>query len=366
VVHPRATRRPVAANVENTRGSLNDAAGLDVGHRGATTCPAVPSTALNPAEGHGNGAALPERETGSYESARITWIAREDGRERPIPVGAVSARSGSAWAGIRVEETHSAPGELPEGYLPAHVVVLNREPLRSETWWIGDRDRNEITICPNRATVFPAGAPYVTRWRDPADNVMVEISPQLVASVATEGEATEGAQLRPALAADDAFLTHVVLALREAVRGDHPGGPLYGETLGTALAVHLLSRYGVSGPKLGEPRGGLCARDFRRITAYVDEHLGDAITLRALAGVAGMSVYHFARMFKARAGVSPYRYIVRRRVDRAKALLQGTTLPVGDVGMRCGFSHPSHFTSTFQRVLGTTPRRYRQVAASER
>ena len=65
-------------------------------------------------------------------------------------------------------------------------------------------------------------------------------------------------------------------------------------------------------------------------------------------------------------GVAPHQYVLRRRLERAKELRRATTLPVGEVAMRCRFSHASHFASAFQRVLGTTPSTWlRSVSAAQ-
>ncbi len=303
---------------------------------------------------------------GSLTEERIAWVSKEDGRERPIPVGAVAAHAGSRSAGLQVEVMRADPGELPEGLVPTHVVVVNlQRAIRTETWWIGERRRAETSVPPNGTSVFPADAPYVTRWRDRLDTVMAAISPRLVASLAEEDGAGPP-QLRPDLGSDDGLLAHIVLGLAELARRGEPPGSLEEQTLSAALAAHLLRRYGTGRPHDAGRSGGLSSRQLGRILAYVDDHLGEPMTLPDLAGVVGMSVFHLARSFKTRTGVAPHRYVLRRRLERAKELLQGTALPVGEVAMRCGFSHASHFTSTFQRVLGTTPSRWRRIATGVR
>ncbi len=311
-------------------------------------------------------AELRDAEIAACAEERIAWSSQQDGRERPIPVGAVAAQAGSRSAGLRVEVTNSEPGELPEGHVPRHVVVLNlRRTIRTDTWWVGERRRGEISVPPDRASVFPAGAPYVTRWREPLDSVLVELSPRLVDALAGE-DATARHPLRPELGADDPLLAHVVLELAALARAGEPPGSLHEQTLAAALAAHLLRRYGGATGTDAPRAGGLSPRQLRQITLYVDDHLAEPMTLHELAAALGMSVFHLARSFKASTGVAPHQYVLRRRLERAKELLHGTALPVGEVAMRCGFSHASHFTSTFQRVLGTTPSRWRQLATGGR
>jgi AraC family transcriptional regulator len=81
--------------------------------------------------------------------------------------------------------------------------------------------------------------------------------------------------------------------------------------------------------------------------------------LEELARVAGISRFHFAREFKRMTGVPPHQYLVKLRIQRAKSLLEGTTMPLSEVGLQSGFSHQSHFSRLFRRFTGTTPQSYR-------
>jgi AraC family transcriptional regulator len=72
-----------------------------------------------------------------------------------------------------------------------------------------------------------------------------------------------------------------------------------------------------------------------------------------------MSNFHFAREFKRTTGTTPHQYLIKFRVERAKALLAEAQLPLTEVGLQSGFSHQSHFTRLFRRFTGTTPHSYR-------
>jgi AraC family transcriptional regulator len=80
---------------------------------------------------------------------------------------------------------------------------------------------------------------------------------------------------------------------------------------------------------------------------------------QACAAVVQLSVYHFARQFKAATGLPPHQYVIARRVERAKQLLQaGTDLSLADVALRAGFSDQSQFSHHFKRLVGVTPGRF--------
>jgi AraC-like DNA-binding protein len=106
-------------------------------------------------------------------------------------------------------------------------------------------------------------------------------------------------------------------------------------------------------------RGGLPPAAMRRIQEYVDAHVSENVDLAVLAGIAGLSVFHFAREFKRTAGVTPHYYLLKTRVDRAKNLLSRTDLSLSEIALAAGFSDQSHFTRRFRQILGTTPREFR-------
>ena len=93
--------------------------------------------------------------------------------------------------------------------------------------------------------------------------------------------------------------------------------------------------------------GTLPRAKLRAVVEYVEEHLDGSPTLEQLAAVARLSPYHFARQFKAATGLPPHQYVITRRVERAKELLQaGTALSLAEVAAHVGFSDQSHFSST--------------------
>ncbi|HEY3971760.1 MAG TPA: helix-turn-helix domain-containing protein [Candidatus Sulfotelmatobacter sp.] len=101
--------------------------------------------------------------------------------------------------------------------------------------------------------------------------------------------------------------------------------------------------------------GGLSPATANRIREYIDSHLQENIALEVLAGIAQLSVHHFAREFRQSVGVSPHSYIVRRRVERAKELLRTTDLSLSEIANASGFADQSHFTRHFRRLTGISP-----------
>ena len=105
--------------------------------------------------------------------------------------------------------------------------------------------------------------------------------------------------------------------------------------------------------------GTLPSCRLRRVTEYIQQNVDKDLRLAELAALVYMSPYHFARLFKCSTGVPPHRFVIRQRIDRARAFLATQELSIAQISRLVGFRTPSHFTTVFRRVTGVTPRGYR-------
>ena len=124
-----------------------------------------------------------------------------------------------------------------------------------------------------------------------------------------------------------------------------------------AYAAYLEPFHGGS---LRSPRGVLSRRQLRLAVEHIRANLTRDMRLEHIAGAAGMSAFHFARLFKNTTGMSPYRYLMRARVEQAKALLRGGEQSLARIAAELGFADQSHMTTVFKRFAGTTPKAFRE------
>ena len=111
-----------------------------------------------------------------------------------------------------------------------------------------------------------------------------------------------------------------------------------------------------------EDRSDLPPYRLRRVTQHIHEHLQGELRLVELSALVHMSPYHFARLFKRSTGLPPHRFLVRCRIDEARALLADRTASIAEISRSVGFRTSSHFTTTFRRITGVTPSAYRRAA----
>ena len=106
--------------------------------------------------------------------------------------------------------------------------------------------------------------------------------------------------------------------------------------------------------------GGLSGRHLKLVKEFIDVNYAQNISLKQLAVLCNLSEFHFARMFKAVCGISPYQYVQYIRIKKSKVCLQNKhQLSIADISDECGFSNQSHFTKKFKLYTGMTPMKFR-------
>jgi len=169
--------------------------------------------------------------------------------------------------------------------------------------------------------------------------------------------------IRPRLFFFDQAIWDTALKLKAEVENIDPGSRQYAEALSIVL-IHELFRLERAKAADERPvRGGLPSWQQKRLADFIEEHLAEDISLAALAELADLSLYHFARAFNQSFGMPPHRYHWARRMDRAKSLLRAPTLPVTQIGSQIGFCETSSFTRAFRKFTGLTPSEYRRQQA---
>ena len=98
-----------------------------------------------------------------------------------------------------------------------------------------------------------------------------------------------------------------------------------------------------------------------RAVEFIERHFSEDITLDQLAGMTGVSLQHFCRIFRGQTGMRPMEYLARKRISEAKRLLSSTGRSVAEIAELTGYRDPTYFGSVFRRYEGTTPTEYRKT-----
>jgi AraC family transcriptional regulator len=163
----------------------------------------------------------------------------------------------------------------------------------------------------------------------------------------------------PSFAAPDPFLHEITTALTSAARSKDPAADLFIEALLNVAGARILHSYAqVRYPLCGPTR--LTNDQLRAAIDYIHDHIQASLELGSIARAAGLSEFHFARLFKAATGDTPFQFVTRTRMERAKQLLRKTRLPIFEIAERVGYRKPSNFSARFRAVSGCCPDAYRK------
>jgi AraC family transcriptional regulator len=213
-----------------------------------------------------------------------------------------------------------------------------------------------------RAMCFtPAGAPIwgYTQGATRAQGIKLDFDLQRASE--TLGQQLRDSE-RPRSFRDDR-LRRLAQCLADECRSPERFNRLYFDALTVAICIDFL-RLGAEPP----PRrtGALASWQVRRATDYLLAHLSEAVPLAALAGLTGLSQWHFARAFKAATGVSPHRWQLNARIAKAEELLLSRSMTQAQIALEVGFAEQSHLCRVFKNVIGVSPGAWLREHSAER
>jgi AraC family transcriptional regulator len=271
----------------------------------------------------------------------------------------IASSAGRDWDGIYAEEVWHRAADFGLPAISDHLLVFHLgRPIHVEEHLRGQEGR----LGQGSLTILPAEAP--TQWQlgrqGDVRHLHLFLRPAFIGRVAAEaGVNPDRVEIVPTIGARDPRFEQIGLALLGELHADGLGGRLYAESLATLLAVQVLRHQ--STVDLPTPRRGarLSSAALGLASEYVEEHLGEDLSLAALAGAVGLSPYHFARLFRESTGLSPHQYVIRRRVERARLLLASTDRSLAWIAQDVGFASGSHLATHVRRLLGVSPSRLR-------
>ena len=282
-----------------------------------------------------------------------------------VPFEPIAASDLLGWAGLEAARYREAPAsEISLSPLTHHTLVLiTRPPEHLDLRYEGVN--RHVPLPAGSISVVPAGSPARWRWDGPKDSLHIYLEPGLVARVAAEAFDLDPARVTvpPIDGLDLPHLRAALWAVDAELMSGGAGGRLSAESLANVLAVDLIRHVLAPRRPARGPDGALPQGRLRAVIDYIEDQLDAGPTLEQMAAVARLSPYHFARQFKAATGLPPHQYVIARRVERARHLLQaGTDLSLAEVAAHAGFSDQSQLSRHFKRLIGVTPGHFRTPA----
>jgi AraC family transcriptional regulator len=239
-----------------------------------------------------------------------------------------------------------------------HVLCLHVGEPVPVSYRAGRYERDGVRIH-GQFCVVPAQA--TTRWivSRPARSLLLCLVPSMWRET-THAMGAGEPELAPWIHIRDAQIERIGWMMQAEDHDGYPGGRLFADSLGSALAARLLALQSPDKAATDARLRALPAWRLRRVIEYIEAHLDQDLTLTELADVAGFSLSHFKPLFRRATGMPVHRFVLERRVERARVRLMEGRLSRTEIALEAGFTHPSHMARSLRRVLGLTPS---QVAA---
>ena len=265
------------------------------------------------------------------------------------------------WQGITVE-LHSLPkSEYPEHYIRGHRLAIMRrgEPITYE-WQDAGKWKSRRTY-PGTFFLQSDGELNTPRWFEPFEIIAIAIAPSFVARCFQDAVDCSSIHFLERRAEYDSDLANFAAHFEAELTNSNYGGVLYGESLALAFLLLLLEKHSESSLIL--PKGKLSSWQLREIIEYIHAHLDTQLSLTKLATHLNLSTFHFARLFKKSLGLSPHKYILQTRIERAKRLITSQHLPLSNIALQAGFYDQTHFGKAFKKYVGVSPKVFSQEAS---
>ena len=210
--------------------------------------------------------------------------------------------------------------------------------------------------------IIPPGTPASWELNGPDVDLILTLNQQLLRSaVQDSGEDPRYLEVRSRFQVRDPQIEHLGWALKAEMETGFPSGRLYLDSLASDLADRIVASHSsLSHTSNGNGyKGGISRRKLRELLCFMEDNLSRDISLRQIAQVAGLSLSHFKTLFRQSLGMSPHRYLLRRRIDRATTLLLQSKLPISQIASETGFCHQSHLARHMRRITGLSPHQIR-------
>ena len=247
---------------------------------------------------------------------------------------------------------------IPEHEHAAHTLHLHLKGPITRNLHLGSLSRSTV-LFQDSISLFPKGTLHVVEFTGLLDQLVFNITPQHLEKCVGESLRARTIEVKECDQATDARVEYLVRALYANLQEGSPVGSMCTESLVASIGVCIAQRYAAGCPRSSSPNLGMPRAKLNRVFAAIEEKIADNISLTELAQTAGMSIFHFAKMFKKSTGQSPYQYVLGRRLEAAKQLLRDPAMSVLEVSVRTGFVDQRHFTKVFRRKIGASPTGYR-------
>lgn len=276
----------------------------------------------------------------------------------PLLPNAPSGSLFSPVSGLIVEKHAVDAIEIPEHVHSTYCLHLQTSAPVEMEWWSEGKHGKERTE-PGSLIFLQPGTSDRLRWSASSRRIVVSIEEAFMLRAAQELERNGAPGFVNRWEFQDQQLRLLLTEMGREMESGWSTGPLYNDLLGMSLAVALVRKHSGEAGRTEFAKGGMPKGRLKHVLDYIEANSDRDLGLDDLAQVAGMSRFHFARLFRSSMGVTPYQYLMSQRLQQAKTLLRAGTRSVAEIAAETGFLNASHFSRVFRKHVGVTPSGWR-------
>lgn len=263
---------------------------------------------------------------------------------------------GLDWSGVIVEKG-SSPHFYPKNvYTPYFYFAL---ALDKDLNWSVEKDGTfaDLKTSPGNIWINPPKTPFSHNISEPCYFVILAIEEQeFFSHCPLNLEGLELQFLNNYNVLDEAIKGIIELFMLES-KAKGRNGKIYLNSLISLISTHYIQNYSnyfdLKNDQIAASKFDQHQVD--RIDRYIEENIGSNIAVDDLADLLGCSKFYFLREFKKLVGVTPYQYLMHKRLDQARATLSSASVNIALIAQELGFNDQSHFTRAFKNHFGMTP-----------
>lgn len=240
------------------------------------------------------------------------------------------------------------------------IAVHASAPYQLETGYGSFRKQQSIRS--GMIHIWPANSPAYQEWGDATPHmIVVAIEQQMVSRIIASAGMGANESLSPRFGVRDRTISQLVKTFSDQLDKTATKNKAFTDGLSTALVTHVYRTYSEN-MSLDLVKGGLTPIDAQRVIKFIEQNLQENIGLEQLASTVQLSTHYFTEAFRKTVGMPPYRFLLTRRIEKAKELLLHSEMAPGKIAAEVGFSSQAQFTTNFRKLVGKTPGRFRREA----
>jgi len=264
------------------------------------------------------------------------------------------------WRGALLRRWCGTSPVMVQPPLDQHYIVMHLGGAKRVT---RRRDGPQLaaTVEGGSITIVPAGTAYTWRTEGPIAFAHLYLPPRRLAETIERelDRAGRDALLVDRVGCRDPLLEPVMATMLDEIEAGAEASTIRLDSLFETFCSRLARQHCAQSPARDPRPVALAPHRLRRVLARIESDLASDLSLADLAAAAGSSQSHFCRAFRLATGASPYRYLIDRRIERAKVLLLTGSEPLEAIARAGGFQHLQQFTRMFKQSVGVGPKRFR-------